>query len=67
MSKKMRRISAKRQRTLKNRKGFGFDTRKPSNTSIRDLLGSEIFADAVLALPRDTRVGIVKEEVLNKG
>ena len=57
----MRRISAERDRggsTLKNRKGFGFDIRKPSNTSIRDLLGSEIFAGAVLALPRDTRVGI---------
>lgn len=34
--------------------------------SIRDLLGNEVFADAVLAFLRDTRVGMVREGALDK-
>ena len=73
----VRNISGKRSEykngggsTLNSRKGFGFGIRKsngrPSNTSTRDLLGNEIFTDTVLVFPRDARVGMVKERVLDK-
>ena len=39
---------------------------RPSNTTVRDLLGNEVFTEAVLAYWRDTQVGIIKEGVLNK-
>ena len=56
---------------LGERKGFGYGTRKsnarPSNTSIKVLLGKEEYADAVLAFLRDAKVGIVKEGALHKG
>ena len=39
---------------------------KPSSTAIRGLLGSEASTDAVLALLGDTKVGTIKEGILNK-
>ena len=55
---------------LKSGKGFGYDIRKakirPSNASIRDLLGNDTFTDAILSFPKDTKVGIVKEGALIK-
>ena len=49
--------------TPKSRKGFGFDitnpNARPSNTSISDVPGNEIFTGAVLALPR---AGMLRKE-----
>lgn len=47
------------------RKGFGYGIR-PSNASAKELLGRGEFAGAVFAFLRDTKVGIIKEGVLNK-
>ena len=58
--------NGKRSGTFK-RKGFGYDIRKTqASPAIRDLLGSERFTEAVLAFLKDTRVGLIKEGILNK-
>ena len=51
---------------FKSRKGFSYDIGKaparPSNTTIGDLLGGGgEFADAVPALLRDSKVGVVND------
>lgn len=57
-----------REHHLNSRKGFGYGIRKtkvrPSNTSIRDLLGNGAFAEAILPFLKDTKIGMIKEGVL---
>ena len=51
---------------LKSRNGFGYRVRRARvrpSTTVRDLLADERFTDAVLG---NTRVGMVKEGVLDR-
>ena len=55
---------------FKSTKSFGYDVRKAnarlSNTTIRDLLGNEVYAEAALVFLKDTKVGMIKEGALEK-
>ena len=55
---------------FRSRKGFGFHVRqaraRPSNTTVRELLSSDRYTEAVLRFLSTTRVGEVKEGVICK-
>ena len=69
----MGKASGRREQTdepFKIKKGFGHRVRqaraRPSNTSVRDLLSSDRYTEAVLRFLRDTRVGEVRAGAICK-
>ena len=56
---------------LRNRRSFRYNVReakaRPSNTTIRELMGNDAYAEAILSFLREMGVGKVKAGVLERG
>ena len=66
-----RKDGASKKGPFESRKGFGYAIRmakaRSSNVSTNDLTGNESFPETILEFIRNTRVGIIKDGVLNEG
>ena len=57
--------------SLRSRRGFRYNVReekaRPSNTTVRELMGNYAYAEAILSFLRETDEGKVKAGVLDRG
>ena len=55
----------------RSKRGFGYDVweakARPSNTTVRELMGNDAYAEPILSFPRETDVRKVKAGVLERG